>query len=634
MTSWVSASLANHVWQSTLVVAFVWLVTLALRRHDARVRYWLWAAASVKFFVPFSWLISLGALVEWRTAPTIAQPAATFVMQEILAAPLLSGAVSQVPQDMNIGRWVVLGVWLAGTAVVLFWWGRQWRAMRSARCSATPLLLGPAFAAVGSPQRPDETVLAGGSPERTAPAGGPDFDAGGLTVMSSPSAFEPGVVGILRPVLLLPEGLVDRLTRGQLDAILAHERAHVRAHDNLVAVLHMAVEAIFWFHPLVWWIERRMIDERERACDEAVIRAGKQPADYAEGILVVCRWSHEWPVMCVSGVTGSDLRTRIETILANRLGRRLHMTGRLLLAGAALIVIGGPIGIGVLAAAQAQTVVKPQVEVPEATERFDVATIRPNTGPAVGGPVGGGIGFGGPGRFAAENITLQQLLTYAYELQAYEIFGGPGWATSDRFDIAATMEPSPAGSSDQGPRRRRLLRALLAERFTLVVHEERREMPVYSLVMARPDRTLGERLRPFEGECGDSSKLGPPPDATFGMPTSDPRKGPQWCMAFSGVGRLSAQGTALSDLATILARFPAVRRRVIDRTGLTGRFDFDLEWTPLVTPTGVAPPDRPSSETGPTIFTALQEQLGLKLESAKEAVPVLVIDSVNQPSPN
>ena len=128
--------------------------------------------------------------------------------------------------------------------------------------------------------------------------------------------------------------------------------------------------------------------------------------------------------------------------------------------------------------------------------------------------------------------------------------------------------------------------------------------------------------------------MGPPPEiATFGMPTSDPSKGPQRCMAFTGVGRLSAQGTALSGLTTILARFPAVGRRVIDRTGLTGRFDFDLEWTPLVTPPGPAPPGVPS-DAGPTIFTALQEQLGLKLESTKETIPVLVIDSVNQPSPN
>jgi uncharacterized protein (TIGR03435 family) len=338
--------------------------------------------------------------------------------------------------------------------------------------------------------------------------------------------------------------------------------------------------------------------------------------------------------MCVSGVTGSDLRTRIETILANRLGRRLHMTGRLLLAGAALIVLGGPIGIGLLdVAAQQQPVAKPQVEVAGATERFDVTTIRLNKT---------GQGFEGQnfrsGRFSATGVTLQNLITFAYDLQAFEIFGGPNWAAGDRFDVAATMQPPPAGSDPRdGPRRnRRLVRALLAERFNLAVHEERREMPVYSLVMARPDRKLGERLRPFVGECGDPGKLGPPPEiATFGMPTSDPSKGPQWCIAFTRVGRLSAQGTAISDLTTILARLPAVGRRVIDRTGLTGLFDFDLEWTPLVTgpPAPGVPDDRPS-DAGPTIFTALQEQLGLRLESTKETMPVLVIDRVNQPSPN
>ncbi len=601
MISWVPASVVNHVWQSTLVVALIWLATLALRRHDARVRYWLWAAASLKFFLPFSWLVSLGALVEWRTAPAIAQPAATFVMQEILAPPLLyDAAVPQLPQDTSIGPWIVLAVWLAGTALVFFWWARQWRPVRLALRSATPLVLSP------------------------------DCDVGGLTVMSSPSAFEPGVVGILRPVLLVPEGLVDRLTPTQLDAILAHERAHVRAHDNLLAMVHMAVEAIFWFHPLVWWIERRLIDERERACDEAVVRAGKQSADYAEGILAVCRWSQESPVMCVAGVTGSDLRTRIETILANRLGRRLRMTGRVLLAAAALIVLGGPIGIGLLAAAAEEQPAEPD----QATERFEVATIRQNTGPAVGGPVGGGIGFR-PGRFSAENLTLQQVLTYAYELQAYEIFGGPDWVTRDRFDIAATMPlPTPGADPRDAPaRNRQLIRALLAERFNLVAHEERREVPVYSLVMARPDRRLGQRLRPVEGECGEPGKLGSPPNATFGMPASDPSKGPHWCMAFTGMGRISAQGTKLSDLGAILARLPAVRRRVLDRTGLTGPFDFDLEWTPFVSPPGAAttgvPPD-----AGPTLFTALQEHLGLRLESANETVSVLVIDSVNQPSPN
>ena len=591
MTSWIPASLADHLWQSTLFVASVWIVALALRRHGARVRYWLWVAASVKFALPFSWLIDLGAQVEWRAAPAIARPAAAFVMEEILAAPLLAAAAAPVQPDTTAGPWVLSGAWLAGTAVVLFRWGRQWRPVRLARRGATPAQLDP------------------------------DCDTGGLTVLSSPSTLEPAVVGIVRPALLLPKGLEDRLTRVQLDAILAHERAHVRAHDNLFAIVHMAVEALFWFHPIVWWIERRLIDERERACDEAVIRAGKRPADYAEGILAVCRWSHESPVLCVAGVAGSDLRRRIETIMANRLGRRLPMAGRVLLAGAALIAIGGPIGIGLLdAAAQEKTAV---------TERFEVASIKPNKGPAVGGPVGGGIAPR-PDRFLAENITLHQLMTYAYDLQAFEISGGPGWVRNDRFDIAATTPPPPAGSDTGGPaRNRRLLRTLLAERFSLVVHEERREMPVYSLVMARPDRALGDRLRRFEGECGEPSKSGPP-DATFGMPISDRGKGPYWCMAYTGMGRVSAQGTTLADLTAILARFPAVSRRVLDRTGLSGRYDFDLAWTPQAQ----ARPDAPPSDAGPTIFTALQEQLGLRLEPANEPVSILVIDSASQPTAN
>lgn len=156
-------------------------------------------------------------------------------------------------------------------------------------------------------------------------------------------------------------------------------------------------------------------------------------------------------------------------------------------------------------------------------------------------------------------------------------------------------------------------------------------MPTYSLVTARTDRTLSARLRPFEGECGDWSKLGPPPESETGvLPTS---KGPQHCMSMTGIGRISARGMTLSDLATLLARLPAVRRRVIDGTSLTGLFDFDLEWTPTVLPIGVSAP-LPADQTGPNVFTALQEQLGLKLESTRGTISVLVIDSVNQPSPN
>ena len=268
---------------------------------------------------------------------------------------------------------------------------------------------------------------------------------------------------------------------------------------------------------------------------------------------------------------------------------------------------------------------------PGAAEKFEVATVKQNksgqNGPAFAGR---------PGRFSVESATLQELIVYAYELQPFEIFGAPGWATSDRFDIGATMEPLPAGSSDQGPRQRRLLRALLAERFKLVAHEERREMPVYELLVARPDRKLGARMRPFEGECVTNlAALKSLPSMPAQLPAQlpPPSKEPSACILGVGVGRLSARGTPVSSLARSLATFAAIRRRVVDRTALTGQFDFDLEWSPLVTPTGVATPV-PSNDALPNVFTALQEQLGLKLESTKESMPVLVIDSVSQPSEN
>ena len=113
---------------------------------------------------------------------------------------------------------------------------------------------------------------------------------------------------------------------------------HIRRRDNLAAALHMFVEAIFWFHPLVWWIGSRLIDERERACDEEVLRLGSEPQVYAEGILNVCKFYLESPLPCASGVTGSDLKKRIEAIMTNRIAHRLTTARKVLLASAAIAV--------------------------------------------------------------------------------------------------------------------------------------------------------------------------------------------------------------------------------------------------------------------------------------------------------
>jgi beta-lactamase regulating signal transducer with metallopeptidase domain len=144
--------------------------------------------------------------------------------------------------------------------------------------------------------------------------------------------LEPGVFGVFRPVLLLPEGIFERLTPAQLQAIVAHELCHIRCRDNLTATIHMLVETVFWFHPLVWWMGKRMVQERERACDEEVLELGGEPQVYAEGILNVCKHYIESPLVCVSGVTGSSLTPRIEAILANREIHRVSFAKKAALA--------------------------------------------------------------------------------------------------------------------------------------------------------------------------------------------------------------------------------------------------------------------------------------------------------------
>ena len=564
----------NHLWQSTWFAGAVWLATLALRRHGARLRYSLWTAASLKFLVPFSWLIGLGAQFEWRAAPMLARPA-VMVIDGVFAPSVLIAVPETAARQAPIVPWLVAAIWFAGSATVLFWWWRQWRPLHTALHSATPVVL---------------------------PAG---HDAAGLPVVASPSAIEPGVVGVRRPVLLLPSGLVERLTPAQMNALIVHERCHVRCHDNLVAAMHMFVEAIFWFHPLVWWIGNRQVEERELACDEAVLRAGSQPTDYAAGILTVCRWSLGSPVMCVSGITGSDLRERIETIMANRVGRRLNMTGRMLLATGAAAMLAGPVAIGLLAAAQSPNTPRPQ---------FDVVSIKrtpENTGP--------GADFAAlpGGRLHARNNEVMNFIGNAYGIPRYRITGGPVWLSDDRYDLEAKAEAAPERAQMMV-----MLQTVLADRFKLKVHRETREGPVYILTVAKG----GLKLSPSkDGGCVDRS-------AGVVLPTSEtrPNCGNNWLRRRGANFAWTATRINMRGAAGALAY--VLRGTVIDKTGITGFFDVDVEFPPLEPEVGVS--DLAAVDTGVSAFTVLREQLGLAFESGRGPVDYLVIDSVERPSEN
>ncbi len=310
-------SIAAHLWQSTFFAVAVALLTVAFRRNRARVRFWLWLTASLKFFIPFALLLSVGAQLaqklEWKTAPSAVSIAVEYVAMPFVAGPLATPAA---PPRTNWIPFAVLGIWLCGVLAVTAIRVRMWLRIRALLRASTPL----------------------------------DIPAA-VEVRSAPGLLEPGVVGgiaWMRPILLLPEGILETLTPSQLEAVLAHELCHVRRRDNLFAAIQMIAEALFWFHPLVWWIGARLVEERERACDEDVLTLGNEPRVYADAILNVCKLYAESPLAFVAGVTGSDIRARIEAIMTNRIGVTLNSAKKLLLAAAGFAAIAGPIAIGLL----------------------------------------------------------------------------------------------------------------------------------------------------------------------------------------------------------------------------------------------------------------------------------------------
>ena len=318
------AALTNHLWQSTMFAVVAALLATALRENRARVRHGLWAAASFKFFVPFALLVSLGRHVGWSpavneiTAPAV--PAVSLAMARI-AQPFSHVFPSATAMPRASADWaaaVVFGVWACGFAAIGLTRWRGWQRIEAAVRTSTPLTI------------PNVRLQPG------------------VQVRSSPGLLEPGVVGWWRPILLVPGGIGDHLTPPQLEAVLAHELCHVRRRDNLTAAIHMIVETAFWFHPLVWWIGAHLVDERERACDEHVLGVLGQPRAYAEGILNVCRLYVESPLACVSGVTGSHVKQRIEDIMINRIGLRLTFARKAALALAATVALAVPIVAGMM----------------------------------------------------------------------------------------------------------------------------------------------------------------------------------------------------------------------------------------------------------------------------------------------
>lgn len=382
----------------------------------------------------------------------------------------------------------------------------------------------------------------------------------------------PTVVGWLRPVVLVPVGALTGLPPEHIEALLTHELAHIRRHDYFVNILQSIAEALLFYHPAVWWISNHIRDERELCCDDVAVAITGDVFTYATALadLEAYRPAHFSPALAASA---GSLPERIGRLLGQSAPATRPLPGPGALVAAVLIVMTA---YGLLGQSQ------------PARPSFEAASIKPND-----------LGAGHmhihttPGRLTA-GMTTRRLIGHAFDIKDFQISGGPTWLGSDNYDIVATtgtpvdlnnikvLEP--------------YLQSLLADRFHLKYHRETRRLPVYSLVAAKNGPKLTKHTG-TEGAGTDSE---------------------------GNAEKVNFTGTKLSmtDFAGFLSR--DMDRPVIDKTGIKGEFDLKLEWAR----------DEATETTLPSIFTALQEQLGLKLDSGKGPVDILVVDSVEKPSEN
>jgi uncharacterized protein (TIGR03435 family) len=708
----IAPAMANHLWQSTLFAVAAAVLTLALRKNPARVRHRLWLIASLKFLIPFSLLVSLGSHLAKPHVPVVMQSevysaveAVSLPFTQDTAAPVVAPPARLTPRPgTRVPSWqeVLAAVWMCGFVATLGLWLWRWRQAAACLRQAIPM-----------PQGREVDALR--QLERTRGSHKP------LAMFLSPGSGEPGAFGIFRPVLLWPAGISKHLQDNHVEAILAHEVAHVRRRDNLTAAMHMLVEAIFWFHPLVWWLGARLAEERERACDEEVLLLGKSAQVYAESILKTCEFCLGSPLSCISGVTGADLKERIVRIMteADRAVRQLDYARKLLLCVAAMAGVALPIVFGLAhitqAGAQATagnttpsqgiagtwqgilqagrgmravlktskaddggykavfylidqggngfptskfsldgstvkftlatvgesyegklspdgntmtgnwtmgqnqfplvltrttpdaewTIPPPESKMDaNANPSFEVATIKPSPP----NRPGKGFGFRG-GHFSTRNTNLNDLIGFAYGLHPKQIVDAPAWFGADLYDIEGKPDVEGIPNTKQTLM---MVQKLLADRFQLKFHHEKRELSVYVISVGSGNLKMTK------------SSAAPNDSSAF---------------HFRDLGDLTVRNQSMTDFASWMQT--VLDKPVVNQTELPGKYDFQLKWTPdesqfaTFRGTGTSiPPPSDDAKAPPNLYTAMQEQLGLKMGPEKIPADVIVIDHVEKPSEN
>lgn len=420
-----TGALLDHLWQSTLFCIATWAIAILMRGNSAAVRHGLWLAASLKFLVPFSALYLLGAAAG--IPPPVESQPAFFPAVLDAATPVMSPITA-----VDGSRWTTFSAvaWLTGSAWLALRWIRDWRLAREYSRAA-----------------------------RIAPGCADD-----VRIVDAP--IELSVARIFRPVVLVPASLLEGMQPARLAAVLAHEREHIARHDILKVQLHRLVETLFWFHPLVWFVGQRLVEERERACDEAVLADGHEPADYAAGILDVCRHcAGARPPQSVSALAG-DLPRRVSSILDGRAPTSLGFLKSFLLSLAVFLLAGVPLFAGTVDEAwRRQQQVDRDMRV-LMTADVSVRTLANSAGSLRIDAAGSTVDI--------HDISLRELLALSYGVRPDEV-GGRDWLDTPRYDIRAELPENMGELADFQPEALRgMVTRLLATHFNLEIYVDHR----------------------------------------------------------------------------------------------------------------------------------------------------------------
>ena len=456
----------------------------------------------------------------------------------------------------------------------------------------------------------------------------------GVRLLRTAGDTMPLAAGIRRACIVLPAA-ADTWPEDRRRAVLLHELAHVERHDCLTQTLAALACAVYWMHPGVWWIAMRLRAERELACDDRVLSAGENAREYAGHLLELAyTLGHSAaPSVVVTMARPRELEGRMLAVLDAARNRAIPAL-RNRLAGAAILVA--------LTVPVAAATITPRFHVLDAEEilratrgrfaqnaapaaqrlAFEVVSIK-RTDPEDTRP-GADFGARPGGILIARNNPVSNFITNAYDVPFYTVIGGPEWMRVDRYNLEARAD---------GERSRAemmlMLRTLLADRFQFRMHRETRELPAYVLTVARGGAKL---TRTKDEDCvpRDLDRPTPPPTPLAPGETRRPGCGNNNLSSRGATPpnmRWTAVGIDMASMAGALASF--FRRPVVDRTGLTGTFNIQLELPPVQPATTDAAVD-----PGVSVFTVLQEQLGLRVEEGRGPVDVLVVDGIQRPTDN